>query len=101
VKGRQRMVEHLPVFLSLLSRLPDDSSFTSRAPSSEMSKDQTSDDRALVGSPASQAVSEALVHKYSRRYIAGSPHRMEQLLAAYQSNSPSAGKADDVNDEAS
>jgi len=26
-----------------------------------------------------------MAHDYSRRYIATSPHRMEQLLAAYRS----------------
>jgi len=42
----------------------------------------------------SRAAANALVHDYSRRYIAASPHRMEQLLAAYRS-----GKEPSVEDD--
>ncbi len=52
-------------------------------------------------SPASRAAAEALVHEYSRRYIANSPRRMEQLLAAYRSESEVAAESGDDIDEPS
>jgi len=45
----------------------------------------------------SRAAAGALVHDYSRRYIAASPHRMEQLLAAYRSSKEPS--ADDDGDD--
>ena len=41
------------------------------------------------------------MHEYSRRYIANSPRRMEQLLAAYRSESEAAAKSGDDIDEPS
>jgi hypothetical protein len=41
--------------------------------------------RTSIDPADSRAAANALVHDYSRRYIAASPHRMEQLLAAYRS----------------
>ena len=43
----------------------------------------------------SRAAANALVHDYSRRYIAASPHRMEQLLAAYRSSKEPSVEDDD------
>jgi hypothetical protein len=44
----------------------------------------------------SRAAAGALVHDYSRRYIAASPHRMEQLLAAYRSSKEPQAEDDDI-----
>ena len=43
-------------------------------------------DRVSIDRAASRAAAGALVHDYSLRYIAASPQRMEQLLAAYRSS---------------
>lgn len=42
--------------------------------------------RANIDPADSRAAAGALVHDYSQRYIAASPQRMEQLLAAYRSS---------------
>jgi hypothetical protein len=46
----------------------------------------------------SRAAAFALVHDYSRRYIAASPHRMEQLMAAYRSSREASVDDDDSTD---
>ena len=46
--------------------------------------DVFADVHANVDPADSRAAASALVHDYSRRYIAASPHRMEQLLVAYR-----------------
>ena len=50
-------------------------------------------------SAASRAVSGTLIHEYSRRYIADSPQRMKQLLAACQSESDQVAELEAVVDE--
>jgi hypothetical protein len=56
---------------------------------------------APVDGVASRAAANALVHEYSRRYIADSPHRMGQLLEAYRTKTEAAAEADDAVDERS
>ena len=46
----------------------------------------------------SRVAASALVHDYSRRYIATSPHRMEQLLAAYRSSKEPSAEDDESGD---
>jgi len=48
--------------------------------------DEVANARADIKPADLHAMASALVHDYSRRYIAASPHRMEQLLAAYRSS---------------
>lgn len=55
--------------------------------------------RAYIDPADSRAAAGALVHDYSRRYIAASPHRMEQLLAAYRSSMEPSIEDDDGIDE--
>ena len=57
--------------------------------------DEFADARATIDPADSRAAASALVHDYSRRYIAASPHRMEQLLAAYRSSKESSVEDDD------
>ena len=62
--------------------------------------DEFADTRANVDPAGSRAAASALVHDYSRRYIAASPHRMEQLLAAYRScKEPSVEDDDGIDEE--
>ena len=59
--------------------------------------DEFADGRVNIDRADSRAAASAMVHDYSRRYIAASPQRMEQLLAAYRSGKePSAEDDDDV-----
>ena len=60
--------------------------------------DEVANARANID-PADSRAAAALVHDYSRRYIAGSPHRMEQLLAAYRSSKEPSAEDDDGIDE--
>jgi hypothetical protein len=49
--------------------------------------------------PASpRTIAEALVHEYSHRYIASSPHRMKQLLAAYLTSTQAGAIEDSLDD---
>jgi len=48
--------------------------------------DEFANVRVNIDRADSRAAASALVHDYSQRYIAASPHRMEQLLAAYRSS---------------
>ena len=57
--------------------------------------DEFADARANTDPADSRAAASALVHDYSRRYIAASPHRMEQLLAAYRSSKEPSVEDDD------
>jgi hypothetical protein len=61
--------------------------------------DESADTRANVDPASSRAAASALVHDYSRRYIAASPHRMAQLLAAYRSSKEPSTEDDDGSDE--
>lgn len=45
---------------------------------------EVADVRANIERALASAAAGALVHDYSLRYIAASPQRMEQLLAAYR-----------------
>ena len=59
--------------------------------------DEFADVRVNIDRADSRAAASAMVHDYSRRYIAASPKRMEQLLAAYRNGKePSAEDDDDV-----
>ena len=51
--------------------------------------------RANIDLADSRAAASALMHDYSQRYIAASPHRMEQLLAAYRSGKEPSAEDDD------
>lgn len=51
--------------------------------------------RANIDPADSRVAASALVHDYSRRYIAASPHRMAQLLAAYRSSKEPSVEDDD------
>jgi hypothetical protein len=51
--------------------------------------------RDTIDQAYSRAVVNALAHDYSRRYIAASPQRMEQLLAAYRSSKELSVEDDD------
>ena len=57
--------------------------------------DEFADVRVNIDRADSRAAASALVHDYSRRYIAASPHRMEQLLAAYRSSKEPSPEDDD------
>ena len=57
--------------------------------------DEFADVRAIIDRADSRAAVSAMVHDYSRRYIAASPHRMEQLLAAYRSSKEPSAEDDD------
>jgi hypothetical protein len=48
--------------------------------------DEFTGSRASIDTADSRAAASALMHDYSQRYIAASPQRMEQLLAAYRSS---------------
>jgi hypothetical protein len=52
----------------------------------EASMDESADVHVNTDRAASRAAAGAMVHDYSRRYIAASPQRMQQLLAAYRSS---------------
>ena len=54
--------------------------------------DSNSDANVARNSDAARAAVDALVHEYGRSYIASSPRRMEQLLAAYRSSSEAGGQ---------
>lgn len=60
--------------------------------------DEFADHRVDIDRAASRAAAGALVHDYSRRYIAASPRRMEQLLAAYRSSQELLVEEDDAVD---
>lgn len=57
--------------------------------------DAFADVHANIDPADSRAAASALVHDYSRRYIAASPRRMEQLLAAYRSSKEPSVEDDD------
>jgi len=63
--------------------------------------DEFAEVRVNIDRAASRAVASAMVHDYSRRYIAASPQRMEQLLAAYRSSKELAVEDDDAIDSQS
>jgi len=67
----------------------------------EASMDEVANARASIDPADSRAAASALVHDYSRRYIAASPQRMEQLLAAYRSSKEPSAEDDDGIDEQS
>jgi len=58
--------------------------------------DEVANARASIDPADSRAAETALVHDYSRRYIAASPRRMEQLLAVYRSRKESSAEDDDI-----
>ena len=58
--------------------------------------DEAANARASIDAADSRAAASALVHDYSRRYIAASPRRMEQLLAAYRSSKEASLEVDEV-----
>lgn len=63
----------------------------------EASMDEFADVHVNIDRADSRAAASAMVYDYSRRYIAASPRRMEQLLAAYRSSKePSADDEDGI-----